>query len=217
MSLIINDRNPNGLNYLCKFLKILILCILGSLGPFIGQWYGYRTHVEIGGCVLSVFVLLWIVKTIFIGQQLVFRNLSRIALFVLFFIFGWWIGLEARKVHCRQICSSCQPLIKSLEQYRSHNGMYPNTLVGDILQEYNLLWKNGDYSIQQNSFLREKLLDVSQIEKADITIFLDQDYYVFLVPVDKKLPISHTGFYVYRLTSKDIMWHYDFLTWRLAR
>lgn len=134
-------------------------------------------------------------------------------IFLLALGISWAIGIQARYWYGQSIGRKAQPLIEALEAYRREHGRYPLHI--EELPEYQSLSKVGPLIFRQGKFLKSSLLDVGRIEDADLTVYLTSDRYLCVVPLEKKLLMSITRFYVLERASNSPEWIEDHIIWTL--
>ena len=71
----------------------------------------------------------------------------------------------------------------------------------------------NNVTIRQGSFTRDGSWDVGRIEDADVTIYLQPDHYDCIVPLERKLLISISRFYVLFRASTSSQWQDDHIIW----
>ena len=109
----------------------------------------------------------------------------------------------------KSVCAECDKVLGVLEKYKVQNGRYPESL--SVVKLHDIT----DIAIQQEQ-MGESGIDVTNINKADATIYLSPSEYLCLVPVTKKLPLSWTRFYVLGRSNTMTKWKYQKMIWFLS-
>lgn len=128
-------------------------------------------------------------------------------------ILSWIAGTQLRRLHCESICVRAEPAIQALQKYHAVHGSYPARL--EDVPEFRWLARAGNVAIQQGRIGRGGL-DVGPIEQADMTIYLERSGYLCVVPLERKLIMSITRFYVLRKDNESARWSKDHLIWTLT-
>lgn len=123
---------------------------------------------------------------------------------------SWWTGAQARLGQAERVADRSQPLILALEKFRSDHGSYPSRL----LEVADMAALDG-ITIRQGAVLRSAI-DVAGLEEANLTVYLQPDHYLCVIPLERKLPFSISRFYVLRKDSQTPRWEKDHLIWMLS-
>jgi hypothetical protein len=127
---------------------------------------------------------------------------------------GVILGSLGRRVQSLPLRRSCDQLSELLERHRSESGGYPVTL--ESLPE---LKRSADSTrIREGHFAKGGgiLLDSVLDEFSETpTLYLAPDHYLWLIPVERPLPISFTKFHVYLKSNEDVDWRYEDIGWHL--
>ena len=141
------------------------------------------------------------------------RGWGILALWVILAGVSWSAGKHARMWHCESVCNKTRPFMESLEKYRTEHGSYPSKL--EDLPGFGALLKRGKVTLRQGRFLRFGI-DVGKVEDVEMTVYLEPHNYLCIVPMERKLIMSGTRFYVLQKDSRSPNWTEDHLVWTLS-
>lgn len=119
---------------------------------------------------------------------------------------GWFIGYQTRLFFCRGIQNRLAPVIEALDRSKVTRGVYPAAL-SEVPEARSL-----GHSIREGKFIKVGI-ELSNIDTAEATFYLSPDRYACVIPIEKPLPISITGFHVYRYLSASPHWEKDYIVW----
>jgi hypothetical protein len=137
------------------------------------------------------------------------RTVATCALLMAAVFGGWYVGWQIRLFHCREIQRRLAPIIRALDQRKATTGAYPAAL--SELPEAG----HPGPSIRQGRFLRDGAVSTDEVGTADATFYLSPDKYACLIPIEKPLPISITGFHIYYYLSESPHWEKDYMVWTI--
>jgi hypothetical protein len=136
-----------------------------------------------------------------------------LSIFLLVWALGWGAGYYARKGYCESICRKAQPLLNALEEHRREHGAYPSNL--QDLEGFDALVHREKIVVIQGKVLRLGL-DIGNVEDADLTLYLEPLSYLCVVPMEKKLFMSFSRFYILRKDNLSSTWSEDHLVWTFS-
>ena len=134
-------------------------------------------------------------------------------IFLGFAAFSWTAGQQIRSWYCWSIVARSEPAIDALQKYHAAHGRYPSSLgdVPDFMSRANA----AGITVGQGRVGRFGV-DLRPLDQQDVTVYLDSGGYFCVVPLEKKLPMSFTRFYILRRDSASQGWSLDHLVWSLA-
>jgi len=126
---------------------------------------------------------------------------------------SWTTGRLAREWHCRSIVEKAGPAIDALKKYEAAYGKYPSSLreVPDVTS----LARAAGITVAE-ARVGPSGADVGSLEKQDMTVYLDPRGYCCVVPLERKVPMSFTRFYILRRDSGSPTWTSDHMIWTLT-
>ncbi|MBI2920632.1 MAG: hypothetical protein HYY18_06060 [Planctomycetes bacterium] len=194
----------------------LVLCAYGYGAYLRAAWF-----IAIPALIGLSFVALYslrIVRNLATGQLRTGAMTAKfdkalILVFLGLFILSWISGRQIRTWHCESICARVEPALEALRRYHEVHGCYPARL--QEVPEFTRLADIGKVSIQEGRILSTGL-DVGSLEESDMTIYLEPQYYFCVVPLEKKLLMSITRFYILSRDSTSSDWTEDHMIWMLS-
>ena len=200
------------------------LCTAGAAylgyGAYLRMSWFFSLPISLCVCVavLSAFhaVSLWLKRSNLPAHTNPYRGhrfFLTIAVCSCLYCLGWFSGIQARQAKCRRIGKGCEPVIEALESYRSRHGSYPTSLAS--IPDIETVMQSLPVTVGESNFTSMGL-NVGDIARADVTLYLSPDQFVFLVPIEHWFPMSFTRFYVYLRTSKSSEWKKDYIGWHLS-
>jgi len=126
---------------------------------------------------------------------------------------SWYSGTQIRRLQCEARCARAEPALQELQTYKDRRGSYPAEL--SEVPAIESLARTEGITIRQGRIGRAGI-DVEHLEEADITIYLQRDGYLCVAPLERKLPMSITRFYILRKDSGSPDWIQDHLIWFLT-
>ena len=212
-------------------VTVTIALVCGT-GPFVAACYGYGSYlrctwpwawlltVPVGLWVLCCHGLLRRLRLLIRGKpsegRMSFRwreVLAVLSISCLSFFAGWGPGKLCRDAYCRRIRAKCEPVLVALEAYRAEHGAYPEALA--VISNIEALKSDAGIVICDDRFSKHGV-DVGIMDNADAVIYLDPHRYTCVVPIERRLPMSFTPFYVYLRNSGDVAWVHDYIIWYIG-
>lgn len=196
------------------FVTPIAISLLISISAFVAHITGYGAYWHYMGLFCAIFIL--IIFSLSPIAALLKRELSLsifikgILLFILLPIIFTFTGEQIRDFKVRHICKASEPIFQSLEEYKTKHGTYPIKL--ESLPD---IKNNLGISIQQGEIFKTGI-DVGEIAKADVTLYLEPDYYYCIAPIQKGSIWSFSRFKVYSRDSKRNKWCYDYISWYIG-
>ena len=219
----IKPRDPGGA------LAVALVC---GAWPFVVTCYGYGSYLR--GVWLFVMWLAPPVGLLILSCRDLLRRLCLLAqgkpsgpqkplwrrpggLMVLLvswlsFFAGWGAGRLCRDAYCRRTRARCEPVLAALETYKSEHGVYPETLAA--ISDMDGLRSDAGIDIREG-LVHEHGIDLGLMDEADAVVYLYPGGYSCIVPIEHKMFLSFTRFYIYTRDSEDAAWRRDHLIWSL--
>jgi hypothetical protein len=192
---------PHPLAYLIAAILVIPMAILPVMG--------YGRYVSFFAFPLMLFYGSGCV-VIFLAKELRASRAPATAIFIAAaFLGSWLLGWEIRLFQCRAIQRRIAPVIRALNERKAATGEYPTTLAE--IPEARAL--GG--SIRQGKFLKNAV-STDGITTAEATFYLASDKYACLIAIEKPLPVSITGFHIYRYLSDAPHWEKDYMIWTVG-
>ena len=205
--------------------SIVTSCIIAALIPILISWYGGGAYLRAMWLfVIPIIIffagLILLIHYTILKAMLVYRKQDpaeiawgksktiALTLAVTFVFIGWYLGVQIRQFRCRLIGKSCEPIFAALDGYKKEHGTYPEKLK-DIAGIDNIIKKAGI------TVTEGKGSSVPELSEAQVTFYLEPDRYVSVVPIEHKLFMSITRFYVYIRDSESDEWKKDHIVWFL--
>jgi hypothetical protein len=217
----IKPRDPGG---------ALVVALVCGAWPFVVSCYGYGSYLR---CVW-LFVM-WLAPPVVLlilscrdllrrlyllargkpsgPQEPLWRRPGRLMVLLvswLSFFAGWGAGRLCRDAYCRRTRARCEPVLAALEMYKSEHGAYPESLAA--ISDIKGLRSEAGIDIREGRVL-ELGIDTGLMDEADAVIYLDRDGYSCIVPIERKMLMSFTRFYIYIRDSGDAVWRRDHIVW----
>jgi len=205
--------------------SIVTSCVIATVIPIVIAWYGGGAYLRAMWLFVIPIIIFFtglillihytILKAILLYRkkdptEIAWGKSKTIALTlaVAFVFIGWYLGVQIRQFRCRLIGESCEPIFVSLDEYKKEHGTYPEKLkdiagIDSIIKEAGITVTEGKGS------------SVPELSEAQVTFYLEPDRYVSVVPIEHKLFMSITRFYVYVRDSESDEWIKDHIVWFL--
>lgn len=120
-------------------------------------------------------------------------------------------GGKFSEARSKRICADCTPLIADLEKGKNLQGVYPTNAVelvklrADLRRRY--LFYYGNQSTNGVDW------SVTDLAKANVSIFVTTNHLQCLVPIEQISPVSFSSFYIYSYSSEHPTWNKVLLHW----
>jgi len=180
------------------------LCWLALAGYSVVIYYNWP---------IVLLVLLVIAALTVVCQRSATAYVRALLILVMLSVAAAIAGHWGRRLHCRNKCQSCQPILELVEEYRTEHGHYPDKLAevqgfARTQHDAGLLIGEGEWS--------EHDMVLDGIDSHDALVYLGRDPVLCVVPVTKRLPLCATRLYVYLWNSDTRSWKYGKLIWFLG-